>query len=94
MHRDTVQSYAVYVQRQLRGGGTVRGFTIAPSAGRVQCRVAQMTGAGLFADCIVRDLGTTSSGFVGYQASSAAIISNCCFYGDVSRRHLLGQWHG
>lgn len=63
------------------GGGTVRGFTIAPSAGRVQCCVAQMTGAGLFADCIVRDLGTMSSGFVGLQSSSAAIISNCCFYG-------------
>ena len=70
-----------------KGGdmGVVRGFTIAPANGIRQAhQVANQNGWGLFADCIVTNIGTTKDDVAIRQSTVDCVISNCVFYGSQS----------
>ena len=70
-----------------KGGdmGVVRGFTIAPANGIRQAhQVANQNGWGLFADCIVTNIGTTKDDVAIRQSTADCVISNCVFYGSQS----------
>lgn len=72
--------HTMFTYKTTGGNATVRGFTFAPSAARVQCRVVYIEG-GTFADSIVTNLGTTAGEDICQQRGATAVISNCCFYG-------------
>ena len=67
-----------------KGGdmGVVRGFTIAPANGVRQAHQAvKQNGWGLFADCVVTNLGTTADDVAIRQETVDCVISNCVFHG-------------
>lgn len=67
-----------------KGGemGVVRGFTIAPANGVRQAHQAvNQKGWGLFADCVVTNLGTTKDDVAIRQQTVDCVISNCVFHG-------------
>ena len=94
-------SFTIGVEKkQAHGTGEVRGFTFGPEddlSARFSHKIANVN-YGLLADCVVRNIGSTSGGdyfCVVSTATADAIVSNCQFYacqGHNRTGAVIQQW--